>query len=294
METVDKYSGPAVALPLPCTPMPSTFAPEPEPVARPDGGWANAMLDDLALVSHGENLFYGSTPDYFGDRIFGGFVVAQALAAAAATTTEISAHSLHATFLAPVVAGPIEWRVERLRDGRSFATREVSAWQHDRQRCKAIVSFHNDEPGDEYAMPMPVVAPPESQPELIEPGGWDIRDLGPTPPRRDGTYESTSRSWRRMIDAVDLPLHHQLFAAYLSDTTWSSFRPLSLGTRGAHTDASIDHAVWLHRPLDVNTWIYADFEPVVNHGGRALIRGRFFQHKQLCMSMAQELLIREL
>jgi acyl-CoA thioesterase II len=293
METAAKYSGPAGGAPLRCTPMPPRFELDPEPVPRPHEGWAEALLNDLALVKAAENHYSGNAPEYFGDRVFGGFVVAQAIAAATATTIDITAHSLHATFLAPVIPGPIEWRVECLRDGRSFATREVSAWQHDRLRCRAIVSFHVQEGGAEYAIPMPRVEPPESQPAMVEPGGWDIRDLGPTPQRADGTYESTSRSWRRMTDPVRAPAQ-QLFAAFLSDTTWSAFRPHSLGEWGTHTDASIDHAVWFHRSFDVNDWILADFEPVVNHAGRAVIRGTFFQHGQLCMSMAQELLIREL
>ncbi len=221
-------------------------------------------------------------------------MVAQALSAAIATTVDIAAHSLHATFLAPVLPGQIEWRVERLRDGRSFATREVSSWQDGRQRCRAIVSFHNEEPGDQYAIAQPVVAEPDSQPESVEPGGWDIRDLGPTRQRPDGTYEATSRSWRRLVDAIPESAHAPLFAAFLSDTTWSSFRPHSLDAWGTHTDASIDHAVWFHRPFNVNDWTLANFEPVINHGGRAVVRGTFFQHGQLCMSMAQELLIRPL
>ncbi len=306
MEHDKNYSGPAPPCPVVCTLVPEALfrmSPEEVEALRPAQGWAQGLIDDLALAPHdpptaasidppGIVTLRGSTPEHFGPRVFGGFVVAQALNAAAQTVVGLTAHSLHATFLSAVIPGPVEWHVETLRDGRSFATREVSAWQDGRRKCKAVVSFHNVEAGDEYQRPMPNVVDPETVVPFIEPGGWDHRDLGPTPIRADGTYESTSRSWRRMIDPMGNAHNQQLICAFISDSTESSFRPHSLGTWGVHTDASIDHAVWFHRPIDVNDWIYLDFEPVLNHGGRAAVRGLFYQHGQLCMSMAQELLIR--
>jgi acyl-CoA thioesterase II len=84
-------------------------------------------------------------------------------------------------------------------------------------------------------------------------------------------------------------------AAYVSDMTGNSFRPLSLDTWGRHTDASLDHSLWLHRPFRVDQWLFYDLQAVVNGGGRALVRGSLYDmNGRLCFSLAQELLIREL
>ena len=117
-----------------------------------------------------------------------------------------------------------------------------------------------------------------------------------TPQRDDGTYESTRRCWVRTVAPMpDDLLAHLGVAAFLSDMTGSAFRPHSLGEWGNHTDATIDHAVWFHRPLRTDEWVYTDFEALVNHAGRATVRARFHDRAgHLCLSMAQELLIRPL
>ena len=90
-------------------------------------------------------------------------------------------------------------------------------------------------------------------------------------------------------------VEHVCVAAFLSDMTGTSFRPHSLGEWGTHVDASLDHTVWFHQPFRVDEWLYADFTPVVSRGGRSTVRGEFFSREGvLCMSMAQELLIRPL
>ena len=91
------------------------------------------------------------------------------------------------------------------------------------------------------------------------------------------------------------PVTGAVVSAFMSDMTGTSFRPHSLGEWGTHTDASIDHAVWFHRPLPLDDWVYADFHALVNVGGRTVVRGAMYSRDgRLCLSMAQELLIRPL
>jgi acyl-CoA thioesterase-2 len=266
-----------------------------EPLEAPPGGWVRELLDHLRLDAVDGHRFRGRAPNWFGDRVFGGFVIGQAITAALGSVGDIGLHSLHATFLAAVTPGDIEWRVERLRDGRTFTTRQVSAWQRDREACRVAVSFHQPEPGDEYAVSMPEAPPPDDVARSDGPPVWETRDIGPTPRRSDGTFRSTRRAWVRAVDPQgDDPNDHVALSGFLSDFTGTSFRPLTEPIWGTHTDASIDHAVWFHRPFRVDDWVYCDFHALINHGGRSTIRGEFYSDGRLCMSMAQELLIRPL
>jgi acyl-CoA thioesterase-2 len=123
----------------------------------------------------------------------------------------------------------------------------------------------------------------------------DEREAG-TVLEADGSYRSTRRVWLRVPDRLpDDPDVHATVAAFISDMTGTSFRPLSFEEWGRHTDASLDHAVWLHRPFRVDEWLLYDLQAVVNAGGRSFVRGSLFASDgRLCLSMAQELLIREL
>ena len=125
---------------------------------------------------------------------------------------------------------------------------------------------------------------------------FDIRELGATERREDGTYLSTRRCWFRTREPLpDDPAVHACLLAYFSDMTGAAFRPLSLGTWGTHTDASLDHAVWFHRPWRADAWSIFDLQTLVNAGGRATIRATMHgEDGSLHLSMAQELLIREL
>ncbi|MBI2704561.1 MAG: thioesterase family protein [Actinobacteria bacterium] len=265
------------------------MAADPSPVAE--------LLTALATRPDGER-FTATAPDWFGDRVFGGVVVAHGLDAAMQTVDgEMGPHSLHAMFLGALRPGPVELRVDALRDGRTFSTRHVTSRQDDRNALWMAVSFHGGEAGDEYQLPMPTRLPePESLPRGEGPAPFDIREIGASAPRPDGTYESTRRYWVRTLEPVpDDPAVHLGVAAFLSDMTGTSFRPHNLGEWGTHTDASVDHAVWFHRPFRVDRWTYCDFHAMVNASGRAAVRGVFYDSGgRLCMSMAQELLIRRL
>jgi acyl-CoA thioesterase II len=243
--------------------------------------------------------FEATAPDWFGDRVFGGVVVAQGLAAACRSVDDgLVAHSLHASFLGALRPGPVALAVDRLRDGRTFTTRHVTSEQGGRTALWMTVSFHRTEEGDEYqrAVPTDVPPPEDVAPAEYAPPPFEVREIGPTEPDADGTFRSTRRCWVRTVAPLpDDPVAHLLVAAFLSDMTGTSFRPLRLDTWGTHTDASIDHAAWFHRPFRLDDWVYCDFEPVVNTAGRAAVRGLFYDAAgRLCLSMAQELLIRPL
>lgn len=205
---------------------------------------------------------------------------------------------MHGYFLRPQRPGPpVDIAVGRVRDGRTFSTRRVVMTQDGKELLQFMCSFHGDDVGDSYQVPLPAGTPPPEDLESEEGGPYpfEIREIGPTPPSGDGTYESTRRAWARLARAEDDPLVHASIAAYMSDWTGTSFRPLRLGEWGHSADASIDHAVWFHRPFRVDEWVLMDFQALVNHGGRATVRGRYFTRTgELCMSMAQELLIRSL
>ena len=113
-----------------------------------------------------------------------------------------------------------------------------------------MCSFHIEETGDEYQLPMvPEIPEPTDIDGFDGPFPFDIREIGPTKRREDGTFAWTRRFWFRTTDPLpDDPALHAALLAYMSDMTGASFRPMSLGTWGTHTDTSLDHALWFHRP----------------------------------------------
>jgi acyl-CoA thioesterase-2 len=188
-------------------------------------------------------------------------------------------------------------RVERVRDGRSFTAREVTTEVDGRTVFRMACSFHSAEEGDEYQLAMdPDITPPDAVEGFEAPFPFDIRELGATDQREDGTFLSTRRCWFRTRERLaDDPAIHACVLAYFSDMTGASFRPHSLGTWGTHTDASLDHALWFHRPKRADEWSIFDLQALVNAGGRATIRATMHgDDGALHLSMAQELLIRKL
>jgi acyl-CoA thioesterase-2 len=250
--------------------------------------------------AHGTDTFVTTCPDWWGGgRTFGGMVVAQALHAATQTVpTGLEVHSLHGYFLRPAYAQfPSTHTVTRVRDGRSFTLREVTTEVEGRTSFRMTCSFHRPERGDEYQLPMAGGIPPPGDLEGSEaPFPFDVRNLGATPRRQDGTYLSTRRCWFRTRERLaDDPALHACLLAYFSDMTGAAFRPLSLDTWGAHADASLDHAVWFHRPRRADEWNLFDFQALLNSGGRGTVRATMYgEDGLLYLSMAQELLIREL
>jgi acyl-CoA thioesterase II len=276
------------------------------------------LLSILDLERLEVNLFRGRSPQVGWQRVFGGQVIGQALVAAYRTVEGRRPHSLHAYFLLggdPSV--PIIYEVDRIRDGKSFTTRRVVAIQRGRPIFSMSVSFHLEEPGFEHAAAMPEVPPPESLPAES-----DIRStvmpLMPDPVRayfeRERPIELKPVEYERYLSREpreakfnvwirttgQLPNDaaiHQCVLAYASDMTLLDASLIPHGRtvfEQAIQPASLDHALWFHRPFRADDWLlYAQDSPSA-HGARGFSRGLIFSRDgTLVASVAQEGLIRE-
>ncbi|HEV7255174.1 MAG TPA: acyl-CoA thioesterase II [Mesorhizobium sp.] len=272
---------------------------------------------DLENIEH--NLFRGRSLRTSWQRVFGGQVLAQALAAAARTVGEGRfVHSLHGSFMRPGDSGtPIVYQVSRLRDGGSFSTRFVNAIQGGEAIFSALFSFQIDEDGLDHQMPMPDdVPPPESlagDKELAEALGAGV----PEPIRRYwarprpfevrpvALKHYTSREklaprqdiWVRASGPVPADRHLQAAVlAYLSDMTLLDTSTFAHGRAIFDPDiqaASLDHAMWFHRPHALEGWLLYTHDSPSASGARGFTRGRLYtQDGVLIASVAQEGLIR--
>jgi acyl-CoA thioesterase-2 len=276
-----------------------------------------ALLD---LEPAGVDRFVGRSPDMGWARVYGGQVVAQALVAGARTVSGRSPHSLHAYFLlGGDPAEPILFEVERLRDGRSFSTRRVSASQRGEPIFVLAASFHVAEDGPEHRATAPTAPPPEQivDPEaalaaMPEPARKRLKalfdrirpiefrpvDMGRYAPLRAGeTRAAEQLVWIRIGGKLpDDPMIHTAALAYLSDMTLLDTALVAHGHSifdGSHQVASLDHALWLHRPCRADEWLlYAQDSPSAG-GARALTRGTLFSRDgAMVASVAQEGLVR--
>jgi len=255
------------------------------------------LVDLLDLEPIEVNLFRGVSPRDSRPRVFGGQVAGQALVAAGRTVEAgPRVHSLHAYFLRPGdPAVPIVYEVDRIRDGRSFTTRRVVAIQHGEAIFNLAASFHGDEPGFEHSAPMPDVPPPESLPTPAAPPGADDRPIDVRP------VAGGSRAWIRADGDLpaDDPLLHACVVAYASDLTLLdttlSRHGLSIGDHPGVMLASLDHAMWFHRPFRADDWLLYDQESPAAAGARGLARGSIFTRSGgLVVSVVQEGLVRPL
>ena len=276
------------------------------------------VVDLLNLEQIEVDIFRGRSPE--GERrqrVFGGQVAGQALVAAGRTVPEDRpVHSLHAYFIRPGdPTVPLIYLVERVRDGRSFTTRRVSAVQHGKTIFALSASFHRPEPGIEHADPMPEVPPPDEIPPTAERmeklfgpsvrewyGGnpIDIRHVGPLTfeAERDPSLRTTRNLvWLRADgDLPDDPLLHVCLVTYASDMTLLDSVLLAHGLSwadGRTTGASLDHAMWFHGPFRADRWLlYAQDSPVAR-GALGLARGEMYTRDgELVVSVVQEGLIR--
>jgi acyl-CoA thioesterase-2 len=255
-------------------------------------------LDDLVVLLDLEqievNIFRGQSPDEKRQRVFGGQVAGQALVAAGRTVDRGNVHSLHAYFLRPGDPSiPIVYEVDRIRDGRSFTTRRVVAVQHGRPIFNLSASFHVPEPGLDHQRPMPAGVPdPEGLPSLA----WDKPiDLRFVPPETAGAPHQ--RVWMRADGELPAdPLLHVCVVAYASDM--SLLDSIMLTHRLRWDDprlmvASLDHAMWFHRPFRADEWLLYDQESPSSSGGRGLGEGHIFRRDgTLVVSVVQEGLVR--
>jgi acyl-CoA thioesterase II len=237
----------------------------------------------------------GQPPEWPGDYLFGGFVVAQALMAASLDPppgTRI--HSMHAYFLRPVRGdAAIGYQVDDLRQGRSFTTRRLQATQAGRAVLEMTCSLTSDRAGYVYDLPG-TWPPPSFEHGTVEPGPppWEAVHLGPSPASTEGAWESTHRMWFRVPhDLPDDPNLHMALLGFASDWTGLGGRPRNL-EGDAQGMVSLDHAVWFHRPARVDSWHFYDVHSLVNAGGRGLLRGVMRDPDgRVVVSVAQEMLL---
>jgi acyl-CoA thioesterase-2 len=258
-------------------------------------------LLDLLRYDRRDDAWVGQTPDWFGPVVFGGVGLAMTIAAACRDApVEGRLHALHAHFLRPVLGGhEISFRNELVKPGRTVNLQRVTASQDGKPVIIMTGSFAADTDGYEYdlsGVPADVPLPddlPEPEDDPDEDGPWDVRRLGPTPPRPDGTREATHRHWFRLPGPLDDDPHlHTALLGYATDWTGVGGRPLHL--EGDVTGMiSLDHAAWFHRPVRVDSWLLQDVQSLVNAGGRGTLRGVIRDPQGLIVaSMAQEMLLR--
>ncbi|MEU6376726.1 acyl-CoA thioesterase II [Streptomyces sp. NPDC046909] len=278
------------------------------------------LLDLLDLEQIEENIFRGRSRPAIVPRVFGGQVAAQALVAAGRTVPEDRlAHSLHAYFLRTGDPGaPIVYTVDRMNDGRSFTTRRVVAVQHGQPIFALSASFQKHEEGFDHQAPMPASPDPETLPTSAERiSGYDhiaadvrekfletreaidLRYVDEPPYGKFGEpREPHSQVWFRTNGKLaDDPLLHVVLATYVSDMTLLDSILLAHGRGGwAVNDvvgASLDHAMWFHRPFRADEWLLYDQESPSAHGGRGLGQARIYtQDGQLAISVIQEGVVR--
>lgn len=280
----------------------------------------HTLLDVLNLEQIEINIFRGNNRDIGSGRVFGGQVLAQALIAAGRTVDpDRIAHSVHAYFILPGdVNAPIVYDVDRIRDGGSFTTRSIRAIQHGRPIFNMSVSFHRPEPGCAHQSDMPVNLPdPESVtdehdlvlriadrfPEVIRPAitrkrAFHFRPIDPLDLFSPDERPPQNLYWFKTIEPIgDDPLIHQALLCYASDHGLLpvSLRPHKLSWIQPNMQvASLDHALWLHRPFRVDEWLLYSTDSPNAYGARGFSRGQIFQQDgTLVASVAQEGLIRE-
>uniref|UniRef100_A0AAU3HZE5 Acyl-CoA thioesterase 2 n=1 Tax=Streptomyces sp. NBC_01393 TaxID=2903851 RepID=A0AAU3HZE5_9ACTN len=281
-----------------------------------------SLLDLLDLERIEEDIFRGRSRSAVVPRVFGGQVAAQALVAAGRTVPEDRlAHSLHAYFLRIGDPGAaIVYSVDRIRDGRSFTTRRVVAVQHGQPIFHLSASFQVYEEGMEHQAPMPPAPDPETLPtaaellplyadvftdaEVVERilearESVDLRYVDAPPYATVGeAREPRSQVWFRTNGKLaDDPLLHVVLATYVSDMTLLDSILLAHGRGGWVTGdvvgASLDHAMWFHRPFRADEWLLYDQESPSASGGRGLGQARIYtQDGRLAISVIQEGVVR--
>lgn len=276
------------------------------------------LVELLTLEKLEENIYRGMSRNLVGKRVFGGQVLGQALRAAS-YTTDRPAHSMHAYFLyGGDINAPIIYEVDRLRDGKSFVSRQVRAIQHGRVIFSAMVSFANPEEGLNYQHSEPEYPAPEtlkSESELKEgilnfvpenvrasfmrERHVEIRPIDPVNPFQPQPEAPFNAHYIRTHDRIPKQLDdialHQAIVAFYSDFTLmtTALRPHGLSYISPSLQcASIDHAIYFHRPLRADEWMLYDMEATVSAASRGLNFGRMWQNGQLVCSTVQEGLIR--
>ncbi|MCD9147875.1 acyl-CoA thioesterase [Pseudophaeobacter flagellatus] len=276
------------------------------------------LLNLLDLEELDTNLYRGigsggETPM----RIYGGQVIAQALAAAYASVPERLCHSLHGYFIRPGdPSKPVIYDVDPSRDGGSFTTRRVTAIQNGRQILNLAASFHRVEEGWAHQHEMPDIPPPEgllsrdelhqknahridkeNRADFIRQRPFEIRDIEPRDPLNPGISSDINHMWIRMEAAKGAgPQLQHVLMAYASDfgLLGSALRPHGLTWHKPEAmTASLDHAMWFHAPVQFDEWHLYTMDSPFAGGGRGFNRGSIYTRDgKLVASVAQEGLMR--
>ena len=276
------------------------------------------LLDLLDLEPLEVNIYRGTNRDLGTGRVYGGQVFAQALVAARRTVDEPrEAHSLHGYFILPGdLAAPIVYFVDRLRDGSSVSTRQVTAIQHGRAIFSLSASFQIEERGFEHQTPMPDVPPPEDLANeldlirgmvdripdalrqiLTQDRPIDFRPVAPMDPFHPDKRLPLRYMWLRAVERLpDDQLTHQAVLAYASDygLLGTALLPHGVAPRSPSIQiATLDHAFWAHRPFRADEWLLYAMDSPAAAGARGFARGTFYTRDgQLVASVAQEGLTR--
>jgi len=276
------------------------------------------LIELLKLDRLEDNLFRGQSRDIGTRFVFGGQVLGQALSAAQQTVEPSrAAHSLHAYFLrAGDIDAPMVYSVERTRDGGTFSSRRVVAIQHGQPILNGSISFQIEESGFEHQTAMPEVPAPEDiapmqplppdklakLPEKLQ--RWlgleapiEFRHVWPQDKLHPSKRPPYQHIWFRVAAPVgDSDVLHRALLAYASDFNLIGTATLPHGisyyTHNVQM-ASLDHALWFHRPFRVDEWLLYSFDSPTAQGARGLARGQIFSRDgRLVASTAQEGLIR--
>lgn len=272
----------------------------------------NQLLKSLELDQLDRDLFLGDAGQGDG-RLFGGLVLAQCIVATSRTVETGSIHSLHSYFLRPGSHGPpIRYVVQRIRDGRTFTTRDVVAYQAGEAIFQMSCSFSRPEEGLDHQQPMPEAPGPEKMPD------WDF--VRPDVPNENERFQSWRRERPIEVRSADPddpaamgrelrqvwikpkgvlpedPAVHAAVMAYSSDmgligTARHALKMMRFDVPGAA--ASLDHAIWFHHPPRIDDWLlYSSHSPIA-HAARALIHGQMHRRDGThVLSVTQEGLIR--
>ncbi|MFN8051181.1 MAG: thioesterase family protein [Acidimicrobiales bacterium] len=265
------------------------------------------LSEILTLSPHGPDTYVGTGPRYPWGGLYGGQIVAQALSAAADTVPdELQVHSLRAYFIRRGDQDePVRYEVDRIRNGRSFATRRVVA----RQAIGAILNLEASFQAHETSADLDVVTMDRRLPgpEGLESTSWTpvferafvpVEDL--LPDQRLGSGRAAA--WLRTAEPVEAPLGHYAALAYLSDDlpTDAVIRAHPVGAEPEEVryrvlfTASLDHTIWFHRPMRADQWHLHDFTCHSFVGGRGLSIGHVFDVEGAHVAtVAQEVLLRD-
>ncbi len=286
-----------------------------------DPATAQRLVQELVgfmdLEPLGSDRFRAQSEDIGTPAVFGGQVLGQALVAASRTVpAERPVHSMHAYFLLPGEHAPIEYSVDRVRDGRSFTTRHVLARQEGRIIFEMAASFQTVDEGADHQLAMPEVAGPEGLESELEqrlamadqlparwrakgllPHGIEYRCVEPDDPIAPVPRPAESALWMRAIAPLpDDPIVHRALLAYASDhgLLRAAIRPHGLSfMTGQIRPASLDHAMWFHRDFRMDDWLLYSLDSPSASGARGLSRGSIYTRDgRLVASTAQEGMLR--